>query len=113
MSLDVTLSRKTCAHCGTTEELFWANITHNLGKMAEKAGIYKHLWRPEEIGITKANQLIDPLREGLSLLLDDPEKFKRYDSSNGWGLYKHFVPWVQEYLAACEKYPDADITVSR
>ena len=36
------------------EGAYSANITHNLGKMAEEAGIYKHLWRPEEIGITKA-----------------------------------------------------------
>ena len=29
-----------------SEELFWANITHNLGKMADKAGIYEACWRP-------------------------------------------------------------------
>jgi signal transduction histidine kinase len=34
--------------------LFVSNITHNLNIMADKAGIYQHLWRPEEIGIKRS-----------------------------------------------------------
>ena len=37
-----------------TNEVYSANITHNLNTMADEAGIYKHLWRPDEIKITKA-----------------------------------------------------------
>lgn len=107
MSLDVYLTKVM------PTDVYWANITHNLNKMADAAGIYKHLWRPDEIGITKAAQLIEPLREGLALLKSDPEKFEQYNSSNGWGLYEHFVPFVEKYLAACEEHPDADVKVSR
>ena len=72
MSLQVYLVGKTtevqcvCAQCGhehtrkETEELYSANATHNLVPMAEEAGIYKQLWKPEEIGISKAGQLIKP-----------------------------------------------------
>lgn len=107
MSLDVYLTRvqSTCVYA--------ANLTHNLAKMAYEAGIYKHLWRPDEIGITKAEQLIEPLRVGLALLKSDPERFKKFDAENGWGLYIHFVPFVENYLQACEKYPDAEVSVSR
>lgn len=94
-------------------EVYGANITHNLTGMADAAGIYKHLWRPEEIGITKAEQLIEPLREGLAKLEADPEKYEAFNSPNGWGMYKHFVPFVRNYLAACEANPDAEISVSR
>ena len=107
MSLDVYLTRTQ----PTT--VFDANITHNLGAMAEEAGIYKHLWRPEEIGITKASQLIEPLREAITLMRADPTRFEKHNASNGWGLYEHFVPWLERYLAACEEYPDADVGVSR
>ena len=125
MSLDVYLQgdetdvKCKCVECGnehTRHErptFFSANITHNLGKMAEEAGIYKHLWRPEEIKITKASQLIGPLRAGLKKMKANPTRFKKYDASNGWGTYKDFVPWIEEYLAACEKTPDATIKVSR
>ena len=37
-----------------SEEVYSANITHNLGGMADEAGIYEALWRPEEVGIAKA-----------------------------------------------------------
>lgn len=117
MSLDVYLKLPmTCPHCngvvGSTE-VYESNITHNLNRMADAAGIYKHLWRPEEVGVTKAGQLIEPLREGLARLWADPKHFEQFNASNGWGLYEHFVPWVEKYLQACEEYPDAEISVSR
>lgn len=96
-----------------TNEVYSANITHNLGSMAEEAGIYKHLWRPEEIGITKAAQLVEPLLDGLALMKADPPRFEKHNAKNGWGLYEHFVPWVENYLAACEENPTADVRVSR
>lgn len=125
MSLDVYLTTgpdriEPCEHCNGTGvikhgplEVFSSNITHNLNTMAEAAGIYKHLWRPEEIGITKAGQLIGPLKAGLKKMLDDPAKYKQYNSPNGWGLYEHFVPWVSQYLAVCEDNPEADVRVWR
>ena len=88
-------------------------ITHNLGDMARAADIYQHLWRPEEIDITKAIQLVEPLRAGLALLKSDPERFEKFNSPNGWGMYEHFVPFVEKYLAACEENPDADVRASR
>lgn len=95
------------------DRLYEANITHNLNEMAEQAGIYCHLWRPDEIGITKARELIEPLRAGLAKLRADPVYYRKFDSPNGWGTYENFVPWVAAYLSACEEYPDADVSVSR
>lgn len=119
MSLDISLYSEAkevpceCSNCGNTHvrtdrsQLFDANITHNLGTMADEAGIYKHVWRPEEIGITKASQLIEPLRNAVTLMKADPPRFEKHNSPNGWGLYKNFLPWLERYLAACEAYPDA------
>ena len=90
-----------------------ANITHNLGEMAAAAGIYKYLWRPEELGITTARQLIEPLRAGLELLESDPARFKAYNPENGWGSYDGLVRFVREYLEACEAAPDASVRVWR
>jgi hypothetical protein len=94
-----------------TGEVFSANITHNLGRMAAEAGIYIHLWRPEELGITKARELIAPLQAGLALMKSEPERFEAHNPANGWGSYDVFVPWIEEYLAACQMYPDADVSV--
>ncbi len=125
MSLHVYLVGKTtevqcvCAQCGHehtrkgTEELYSANTTHNLVPMAEEAGIYKQLWKPEEIGISKAGQLIKPLRAALVLMKARPTRFKKLNPKNGWGCYDNFVHWIERYLAACEEHPDAKIQVSR
>jgi hypothetical protein len=122
MSLDVYLylgeETHDCDSCGqpVTERIcvYSANITHNLGKMAEHAGIYQHLWRPEELlGITLAKHLIGPLSQGLNYLKSDPVHFSKFNAPNGWGTYEHFVPFVEEYLKACIEYPDAVISVSR
>lgn len=89
------------------------NITSNLSTMAEAAGIYKHLWRPEELNITKAEELINPLTRGLNKLRESPDVFTIFNPSNGWGNYEGLVEFVQNYLTACEKYPMATIYVSR
>ena len=94
-------------------EVYSGNITHNLGKMATEAGIYQHLWLPEELGIKFAYDLIGPLTKGLELLKSDPERFKKFDSPNGWGMYIHFVPFVENYLNACKENPEATVEVSR
>ncbi len=140
MSLDVYLNRKRYLSydAGKTlteenETVYDANITHNLGKMADEAGIYEALWRPhrlkegynilesdhqaewkfEEENKTTAKDIIPFLEKGLADLKSRPEHFEKFNSSNGWGTYEHFVPFVEKYLEACKEYPDAIIEVSR
>ena len=125
MSLDVYLKGEekevecVCSCCYHTHtkieraQLYEANITHNLGAMAGVAELYYHLWRPEELGITKAFELIRPLKEGLALLKSNPDKFYPYNPTNGWGAYTNLVTFVEEYLAACEEYPEATVEASR
>ena len=121
MSLDVYLTNvkiTTCPNCGheissTPIEVFSANITHNLGAMAAKGGIYNHLWRPKEIGIVKAKELIEPLTNAIIDMKACPEYYMQFNADNGWGVYADFVPWIEEYLKACIEYPEADIDVSR
>jgi hypothetical protein len=124
MSLDVYLEGPatqescTCMTCWNThkrenrEVLFAKNITHNLNKMAEVAGIYSELWHPEEIGITKAAQLIVPLTAGLAELRKNTEKFKNCAPANHWGTYPELVSFVESYLNACVENPEARVKVS-
>lgn len=125
MSLDVYLQGKliiekcTCTECWNEhkkkyhEEFYSANITHNLGNMADKSGIYYALWRPEERGWKKAKDIIPVLEKGLAKLIAKPKYFEKFNAPNGWGLYEHFVPFVENYLQACKEHPNAKIVVSR
>lgn len=98
--------------------VYSANITHNLTDMAERCGLYKPLWRPEEIEIVDgikietADQLVPFLTHGLSILCGNPEKFKKYNPKNGWGNYELLVEFTADYIVACVKNPSARIEVS-
>lgn len=107
MSLDVTLTKiQPCA-------IYEDNITHNLNEMAKAAGLYEALWHPEKIDAKDARDIIPVLRAGLAKLRAQPDHFRQYNPSNGWGTYEGLVEFVTNYLAACEEYPDAKIEVSR
>lgn len=115
MSLDVWLD--VTIDLGGTEpvtvDLFSANITHNLNQMAAAVGIYEPVWRPDEIGITTAGELIEPLETGIKKLKANPDEYRPLSAKNGWGTYDQFIPWLEEYLVACRKYPKAKVGVSR
>lgn len=120
MSLDVYLIRKKYLSYDEgknyeedNEEVYWANITHNLNKMADEAGIYEVLWRPEEKDYEIAEDIIKPLSVGLKLLESDPERFRKFNPENGWGNYTNLVEFVKNYLTACIEYPKAKIDISR
>ncbi len=123
MSLDVYLRlpepvEHQCDHCGSiymaeNVEVYWANITHNLNKMAEAAGIYYAMWRPEEIGAVTAKDITQLLENGLADLKARPDHFAQFNAPNDWGLYEHLVPFVEKYLEACKDYPEAIISVSK
>ena len=81
--------------------------------MAKAAGVYKEVWRPEECGTTKASQLIEPLERGIKWLKENRAEAEQLNTSNGWGTYNQFIPWLGEYLKACRKTPDATVSVSR
>lgn len=107
MSLDVYLTNAD----GT--RVYSTNITHNLNKMADAAGIYECLWRPEEHGITRARQIIEPLEKGLTRMVLNKNEFEAYNAPNGWGKWSDFIWWCADYLQACRDNPDALVNVSR
>lgn len=140
MSLDVMLKKQRWISydAGKTlieenETVYDANITHNLGLMADKAGIYEALWRPHRLkkgynipesendkeykfeseNETRAKEIIPHLKRGLKDLKKRPEYYEQFNSSNGWGMYQHFVPFVEKYLNACMEFPDAIVEVDR
>lgn len=110
MSLDFDLDYSID---GNEINVFSRNITHNLSRMADAAGIYFALWRPEEKDWKLAKDIIPILEDGLKKLKDNPSEYEKFNSENGWGLYIHFVPFVEDVLEKCREYPNAKISVWR
>lgn len=108
MSLDIHIY---CTHCD--HDVYDANITHNLTRMADAAGLYGPVWRPEENGITTAADLIPLLSDGIARMVADPAKYREYNPSNGWGSYEGFVRWLRDLLVACREHPKLSVRASR
>lgn len=106
MSLDVSLIQDSVC-------VYDANITHNLNKMADVAGIYEILWRPDESGFEKAKDIVSKLEAGLIKLVLYKSEYEKYNPTNGWGSYEGFVTFCADYLQACRDYPESEIHVSR
>lgn len=141
MSLDVSLFRKKLVSYDEfktvekqNELVYSDNITHNLNIMADKAGIYEALWQPHRLHDNYlksysenndakyefknsisilAKDIIMPLQKSYDRLISEQSYFEQFNSDNGWGLYKDFVPFVKNYLDACIKFPNSIIFVSR
>jgi hypothetical protein len=107
MSLDVHLEDEN------GNDLYWRNITHNLNKMAGTAGIYECLWRLEEIGITTAHQLIEPISKGIAFLAMHRHICELDNPPNGWGDWEALYDFCCSYLKACTEHPLAIVRVSR
>ncbi len=101
MSLDFTLC----------EEVVNFNITHNLTTMAEKAGIYKILWRPQENGYFRAQDILPELKQGIHKMIKEADYFKQFEAENGWGTYNNFLPWLIDVYTACVENPESLISV--
>jgi hypothetical protein len=107
--MSLTLSF-TCPCCnGGTDSM---NITHNLKPMAIEAGI-GGLWdiSESEPRTTRAKFWIPRLELAVHLMTNDPARFRKLDSPNGWGLYDNFLPWVQEVLRRCKASPNLVLRV--
>jgi len=140
MSLDVTLYRNyhVSYDGGKTleekqEDVYSANITHNLGKMAGEAGLYEALWRPhrlkegynipeddhdaeykfEEENPVRAHEIIPIIEKGLEDMLARPKHYETFNSPNGWGMYEHFIPFIEQYLEALKEYPESFVDCDR
>lgn len=113
MSLDIYIDGAVCPCCARSDRVWQGNVTHNLTKMAEAAGCYKAVWRPEECGIKTAEQMIEPLIKAIKVLTANPTKFRKYDPENRWGSYEGFVSFLTDYLNACVANPRASIRAWR
>lgn len=108
MSLDWYLE---CDHCHST--LYDANITHNVSPMWTAAGCYGPLYDDETWEGRLGKEALAVLRAGVIAMEDSPEKFREMNPPNGWGDYEGALEWLRAAVAACAKYPEGKIRISR
>jgi hypothetical protein len=96
-------------------ELMWeGNITHNLVPMAQAAGAYEVVWRPDEIGYDRLGlAVLEEIVPAINHLLYERHHYEQFNPENGWGDYDTLVRFLVDYALALNKFPYAEIKVSR
>ena len=101
-----------------TNEFWHGNITHNLRKMAENClsldeesqrySLYNLLWRDTQVPFigNYLNVYIAHLAYCLYVLRNNPDYFKQFNPSNGWGTYEQLVEFVQSFISALINMPE-------
>lgn len=115
MSLDIELYAE--ADLGGPEParftVFCWNFTHNAAPMAMAAGFYQELWRPEEVGLVYARELIGPLERGIKDMEEKPEAYRSLQAANGWGTREQFLEALRQLLQVLRDCPGARVSASR
>ena len=91
-------------------EVHSANITHNVKSMWAEAGVYSALY--ESHGQV-ARTVLPALKGGLKAMTDDPDRYRKMDSPNGWGTYEDAAIWIAQLIEEIERMPNAIIYVSK
>ena len=100
-----------------TNEFWHGNMTHNLKEMARECRIerdpqykclslYDLLWRDEYPWEVSHSEYIQYLKAYLIILTDEPERYKQFNPSNGWGTYEQLVEFVRSFIHALIDMPE-------
>lgn len=96
-----------------TNEFWHGNITHNLTKMAQECygdihSLYDLLWNEESLHDEPYDNkaYIMDLLFCLENLRNNPDYFKQFNPSNGWGTYKQLVEFVRSFIHALVEMPE-------
>ena len=101
MSLDFTLKINN-------EEIFDANMTHNVTPMWHKAGCYEALYMSDG---QRASDIRDIIVDAVVDMMKHKAEYQKLDSPNGWGIYEHAFKFLISVAVACCDFPEATIRV--
>jgi len=94
-------------------EVFHGHTTHNVVPMAKEAGAYHLLWRPDEVPITTAGQLTDPLLVARAVMQHDPARFAARNAPNGAGTVSDWTAFLHCVAEASTTWPAATVRATR
>lgn len=84
------------------------NFTSNVSPMWREAGADL-----AEFDGKVAGECAPTLRQAITLMEADPDRFRAMDSPNGWGTYEHLMPRLRVLAEWFERHPKATVEVSR
>ena len=105
MSYDIALYRKGLKKNKRAYYNYDGNITYNVYEMLEVAFGKNHLKKWNDLSCDK---FIRDLEKGYIDLKENPKKYKKYDSPNGWGTYETTLYSIEKLYEAIKEYAEID-----
>lgn len=113
MSYDISLRIDTGG--SYPHEVYQSNITFNLHRMFSNAFRYNGQLS-DSINFLdgmKAEDAAAHLGKAVERMKKYPDYFRQFDSPNGWGIYDHALPMLEEWLAACLEHPKTIVKIDK
>lgn len=105
MSYDIELYRKGIKSNKRVYYNYEGNITYNVYEMLEVAFGENHLKKWNDLSCDK---FIKDLEKGYIDMKENPKKYKKYDSPNGWGTYETTLYSIEKLYEAIKEYAEID-----
>jgi len=105
-NLTYNLSNMLNVAFGLVDELEGYSVAEQV--LFKKGVSYVELWEGKTGG-----DCIEGLQYAIDRMEASPDKYKRYNPSNGWGTYEGALKALKEFLVACEEYPRAKVEMWR
>lgn len=105
MSYDIALYRKGMINKERVCYDYDGNITWNVRKMLEVAFGENHLKKWNDLSCDK---FFRDLEKGYIDMIKNPEKYRKYNSPNGWGTYETTLRIIQNLYETIKKYAEID-----
>ena len=105
MSYDIALYRKGLKNKKKVYYDYDGNITYNVYEMLEVAFGEEHLKKWNDLSCDK---FFKDLEKGYIDMIKNPEKYRKYNSPNGWGTYETTLESIKELYESIQKYANID-----
>ena len=105
MSYDIALYRKGLKNNKRAYYNYDGNITYNVYEMLEVAFGENHLKKWNDLSCDK---FFRDLEKGYIDMIKNPEKYKKYNSPNGWGTYETTLSTIKELYERIQEYANID-----
>lgn len=105
MSYDIALYRKGLKNKERAYYDYDGNITYNVCEMLEVAFGEEHLKKWNDLSCDK---FFKDLEKGYIDMIKNPEKYRKYNSPNGWGTYETTLSKIKELYESIQRYAEVD-----
>lgn len=105
MSYDIALYRKGLKNKERSYYDYDGNITYNVYEMLEVAFGEEHLKKWNDLSYDK---FFKDLEKGYIDMIKNSEKYRKYNSPNGWGTYETTLNAIEKLYKAIKEYAEVD-----